>query len=287
MSSGRLHDAGLAGRWYPADAADLARQVDRLLQGSAIAGTVALIVPHAGYAYSGRAAGRAYATVRGVDLDRVVLLAPSHYSEFDGARTLEVRNWHGFATPLGAVTIDAAAVDELLRCAAVDADDEPFAREHSLEIQLPFLRRVLPGVAVVPLLIGRVHGGDRERLAGVLASLQGSRTLFVVSSDFTHYGARFHYLPFPPQSADAVRRGLQQLDGGAIDAICAGDAARFAAYASASGATICGRRPIELFLALEIPRGPGELLTYSTSLDVTGDYWHCVSYAAIRFAATP
>jgi AmmeMemoRadiSam system protein B len=279
----RLHDAGLAGRWYPRQPSELAAEVDRLVEGPAVSGTTALIVPHAGYAYSGRAAGRAYAAVRGAPIERVVVLAPSHYADFRGACTLSPGAYDGFATPLGAVAVDARALRELLQHAAVAAGDAPFAAEHSVEIQLPFLQRVLPGVAVVPLLIGSLDEDVRDAVAGALAAILDRRTLLVISSDFTHYGRRFRYLPFPADDLGRVRRGLQQLDGGAIEAICAGDRQRFTAYVAATGATICGRRPIELFLTLPVARQPGELLLYYTSLDVTGDFEHSVSYAAIRF----
>lgn len=279
------HDAGLAGRWYPSSASELQHEVDDLLDAASpgLASTEVvsgLIVPHAGYMYSGRAAGQAYAAVRQAAYDRVVVLGPSHYAAFHGAAVL---NGAGFHTPLGKVGIDQAAVEQLGWSPLVHDDPTPFAVEHSIEIQLPFLQRALPQARVVPVLIGRLARAELNLLAALLRQLDGPQTLFVISSDFTHYGHRFDYLPFPASDAATVRAALRQLDLGAVAAICSGDVARFETYVATTQATICGRMPISLFLALDAGASEAEMLAYYTSLDVTGDYEHCVSYASLRF----
>ncbi len=275
----------LAGSWYPADPQRLRQQVEQLLSDSA-ATTVGpllqgLIVPHAGYVYSGRAAAAGYARLRDREYGRVVILAPSHFNPFRGMAVLEA---DAFETPLGLVAIDRTGVGVLRAGHLCQSSAAAFEEEHSLEIQLPFLQQVLPGCSVVPVLIGQLSATEYAVAAATLRPLMDATTLFVVSSDFVHYGWRFQYLPFPAAGEEQVRRNLRDLDMGAISRVCAGDADAFQAYVAESGATICGAAPITLFLTMHQRRSAGELLIYYTSLDVTGDFEHCVSYASIAFA---
>jgi AmmeMemoRadiSam system protein B len=279
----RIKRSTLAGTWYASGAARLCQQVDDLLREAAPLATVAgplagLVVPHAGYAYSGRAAAAGYACLKGRPYQRAVILAPSHSGAFHGAALLED---DGFETPLGQVAVDRAGMALLVDQPLFRANAEPFREEHSLEIQLPFLQRVLPEVRVVPVLLGSLGQDDYAVAARALSQLINAETVFIVSSDFVHYGWRFNYLPFPAEEPARVRAGLRELDMGAIARVCAGDAAGFRAYVEDTGATICGRVPIGVFLTLHAR--PGQLLTYYTSLDVTQDYEHCVSYASIAF----
>ncbi len=283
----RIHDAHLAGRWYTADPATLRREIDAFLDRATLPTGVhpaACVVPHAGYMYSGRAAAHAYALVSRLSIARVVLLAPSHYAYFRGAVTL---GWDAFRTPFGLVPIDRAAVRQCLELSWVREDPAPFGPEHALEIQLPFLQVVQPDVAVVPLLVGEVSLDQAHAWGSELAAMWDAETLLLVSSDLTHYGERFQYLPFPPRNAEFVRAQLKALDSEAIARICVGDPSGFYEFVEATGATICGRNPILLFLGAHAQRTPGVLLSYYTSLDVTGDYGHVVSYAAIAFPTPP
>ena len=283
----RVKQGHLAGTWYAGTAALLRRQVDELLaqagepwHGGPLAG---IVVPHAGYQYSGATAARAYRSVAGGGYRRIVLLAPSHYLRYRGAAVLDV---DAFLTPLGEVMVDRAALDTLAADPLVAADHRPFEQEHSLEIQLPLLQRVLPDTAVVPLLLSDLSVEEAQRFAGLLRRLAGPQSLFVVSSDFTHYGERFDYLPFPPTGPDSVRAHLRELDMGAIERVLAGDLLGFRRYVAETGATICGQMPIAAFLAWAADGAalPGTLLGYTTSLDLTGDFEHSVSYAALAFA---
>jgi len=282
-ATGNSKRSELAGTWYARDESSLRRQIDDLL---CSAGTepspplTGLIVPHAGYVYSGRAAAAGYAGLQSAQYRRAVILAPSHVAAFRGVALLAVES---FVTPLGIVRVDRHGVETLGQTPVFHYDAHPFYGEHALEIQLPFLQRVLPEALVVPALVGSLGAHDLAVAAAGLQQLIDDSTLFIVSSDFTHYGWRFGYLPFPADGAQAVRAGLRNLDMGAIDRVCVGDAAAFGRYVSETGATICGHVPIELFLTMHAQRSGGKLLTYYTSLDVTGDYEHCVSYASIAF----
>ncbi|MFQ5665080.1 MAG: AmmeMemoRadiSam system protein B [Candidatus Binatia bacterium] len=281
----RTKPSHLAGTWYPGDPQRLRREVDGLLGAAQQTGTqsgplAGVIVPHAGYEYSGRAAAAGYAALQAGSYQRAVILAPSHFAAFRGVALLDV---DFLETPLGVVTVDRDGLASLAGQPLFHTDPQPYREEHSLEIQLPFLQRALPGLAVVPALVGSLAGDDHATVARALRQLIDERTTFIISSDFVHYGWRFGYMPFPAEGAAQVRTGLRELDMGAIARICAADAAGFQHYVAKTGATICGRVPIAVFLTLHARRTPGQLLAYYTSLDVTGDYQHCVSYASIAF----
>ena len=188
-----------------------------------------------------------------------------------------------YRTPLGDVPVDRAAVATLLESTDLRADDRVFEPEHALESEIPFLQRLLgESIAVVPILLGgRATREEAARVAAAVAPLLEPETRLVVSSDFTHYGPRFGYVPFE----DDVSSRLRELDFGATRAIDAGDAAAFARYVDATGATICGRRAIDALLRLPCAAAGGSLLAYDTSGRMTGEWDHSVSYAAIAFPA--
>ncbi len=176
----------VAGAFYPADPRRLAADVRSFLAAAStpeLGFTVrGLIVPHAGYVYSGPVAATGYRLVEGRDdLRRVVMLGPSHFVWFEG---LALPDADRLSTPLGELTVDRAAVALLEESPLVVESAVAHAREHSLEVQLPFLQVVLPDAAVVPILTGDVDPAD---VARVVAPLVDDGTLLVVSSDLSHY----------------------------------------------------------------------------------------------------
>jgi AmmeMemoRadiSam system protein B len=242
---------------------------------------LALIAPHAGFVYSGAVAACGFRGLRDTRVDRVILAGPSHYAAFRGA---VVPSAGAYRTPLGEVPIDTEAIAQL-ESAWVKLDDEPFRPEHSLEAEIPFLQRVLrPGWRLLPVLLGAgTSGPGAESVAQALRPLVGSETLLVVSSDFTHFGPRFGYVPF---DTDVPTR-IEKLDMGAIDRILAHDPQGFEDYVQRTGATICGRDAIGVLLRL-LPRGlSGDLAGYDTSGRMTGDWDHSVSYASLVFRQRP
>jgi len=187
MSS--VRPAAVAGMFYPADSRTLAAEVDDLLGGveqpaPRLAYPKALIVPHAGYVYSGGVAAHAYdelAAARG-SVHRVVLLGPTHRV---AVRGLAVPSVDAFATPLGAVRIDRAALQAVRDLPQVVASDAAHAREHSLEVQLPFLQKMLGDFALVPFAVG---AASVQEVAAVIERLWGAaETLIVISTDMSHY----------------------------------------------------------------------------------------------------
>ena len=280
----RIKEPHLAGRWYPAAPDALAAALrDMLAAGAPRPGTVAILVPHATYEYSGATAARGFAAA-GTGWRRALVLGPSHFAALRGAAVLPMT---AYRTPLGLVPIDQEGLAVLTRCPLIRANPAVFLREHALEIQLPWLQALAPEAALVPVLVGRLEAGDGETLAAALRSWLAPDTLVVVSSDLVHYGRRFDYLPVPPTDRAAVAAAVTELDAGALERIVAGDADGFARYVESTGATICGRHPIEVLLRA-LPRGSrGEVLAHTTSLDVTDEHEHVIGYAAAAFTAGP
>jgi AmmeMemoRadiSam system protein B len=260
--------AAVAGQFYAGDAGVLAREVQTLLASAAqpksSAGTPkALIVPHAGYSYSGPVAATAYAQLRPLRgiIQRVVLLGPVHRV---AVRGLALPGVESFETPLGQVPIDREAVSRLLirPMRQITTSAAAHALEHSLEVQLPFLQQVLGDFKIVPLAVG---DATPEEVAEVIEALWGGpETLIVVSSDLSHY--------LPYQTA-------QQIDQQTCAAI-----ARLQTLTSHEQA--CGATPVNgLLLAARHHHLRPQLLDLRNSGDTAGDRERVVGYAAFTFSA--
>jgi AmmeMemoRadiSam system protein B len=183
----RVRPAAVAGRFYPGDPRELADLVNSFLaQAPRPTGPApkALIVPHAGYIYSGPIAASAYAQLVPArdQVKRVVLLGPSHYVQLDG---LAASSADAFATPLGTIRVDLESVSRVRSLPQVAERDDAHSPEHSLEVQLPFLQTVLGNFSLVPLTVGEATA---EEVRQVLDELWGGpETRFVISSDLSHY----------------------------------------------------------------------------------------------------
>jgi hypothetical protein len=255
-----IRPPAVAGAFYPADRKRLEAEVRRHL---AAAEQVelgfplrALIVPHAGYVYSGPVAGTAYRLLEGDGhWRRVVLVGPSHYVWFPGLALPAV---DALGTPLGEVHVDQGGVDAALEMWGVSESPEAHAREHSLEVQLPFLQIVLPGVPVVPFVCGDVGPAD---VADAVDPLLDEETLLVVSSDLSHY-----------YDVETARR----LDAATIDAI------ERLQPDELGRESACGRIGIQAALYLARRRGYGvQTLDVRNSADTAGPPDRVVGYAAI------
>ncbi len=286
----KVRRSALAGSWYPGNAEKLAGEVDGFLEKvdtkERLGGLVALVSPHAGYRYSGQAAAYGYRQAAGRGFKRVVILAPSHHVSFRGA-SIPAADF--YETPLGLVPVDREAREKLLSYPLFSTRPDAHLREHSLEIQLPFLQRALGDFLLVPVVFSNLAEEDYAAVAEALRPLidrKDVKTLLVASSDFTHYGRRFGYYPFKATSDDELREKLKALDMGAVEPMLALDGPGFRSYQRKTGATICGRVPIAVLLEILTPRKSelkATLLKYYTSLDVTGDASSTVSYVSAAF----
>jgi AmmeMemoRadiSam system protein B len=259
----RVRPPAVAGSFYPDDPVLLAGTVDGYLADAprrAGATPRALVAPHAGYVYSGPVAGSAFGTLRGAAgrFRRVLLLGPSHYVAIAG---LALPAAEAFETPLGRVALDPSARSALADLPQVRVADAPHAREHSLEVELPFLQRLLGEFLLVPLAAG---DATDEEVAQVLERLADDTTLVVVSTDLSHY------LPY-----EAARRA----DRRTSDAI---EALRPEAIGDLDA---CGRVPLRGLLRWARARGLAcERLDLRNSGDTAGPPERVVGYGAYAFA---
>ena len=289
--SKEIHPTQVAGQFYPARTAELAglladirARAEKALEKVAPNQTVprALILPHAGYVYSGFITMATLLSIpKMANYKRVIIIAPSHRAGFEG---IALGDFAAMTTPLGDVAVDGGAISALAESCGGDAciDERPFLLEHALEVQLPFVIEMWQNASVVPIIAGRIDAACARRLAASFAALMTPDTLVIISSDFTHYGRSFNYIPFQ----DNVQENLRKLDFGAAKAILSGDIAQFDDYLAKTRATICGESPIRLLMAIFEHLGvppDGRLLAYSNSGEVTGDFSHAVSYCGMMF----
>ena len=267
-----------AGSWYSDDPARLQGQIRNWCDAAEKkepSGPIAVIVPHAGYEYSGPTAACAYATLADKKYDRVIVLGPSHRVYLPNEICLPEAD--GFRTPLGTVPTDRTALRDLAKLPFVRVSDRVHAAEHSVQLQFPFLQtRLSGGFQVVPVITGQLDDETVRKTARALSGYLTPSTLVVISSDFTHYGRDFDYVPFK----DHIAENLRKLDLGAFELIRPGNAVDFAAYIRRTGATICGEGPIRILLEMLPPDARTVLLRYANSADGNGEYSHCVSYVA-------
>lgn len=282
---GAVRPAAVAGAFYERLPFALDAQVEKLLLSvdrPAVTGTlVAAVVPHAGYVFSGRCAAGAYTLIASGAFDRVVILAPSHHAAFNGV-SLPGPELTAYATPLGDVPIDRAFCDQLRGKDGFVSVPGADVQEHAVEVHLPFLQKTARTFKLVPLICGRVDPQRIEAVAVALAGGLGSRTLLLASSDFTHYGPNYGFVPFSAGVPERLHGWLHTAAG----RIAALDGQGFLQHCRETHDTICGEVPIRILLAA-LRRGgqpvSGRVLSTATSGEVTGDYANSVSYATIGF----
>lgn len=258
-----VRPAAIAGMFYPGDARVLARDIDALLAAAqpAADATVpkAIIAPHAGYIYSGPIAASIYALIAPARtrVNHVVLLGPTHRVAVEG---MALPGVDAFATPLGQVAINAAAVQKLRTLPFVGTSAEAHRLEHSLEVHLPFLQKVLDHFTLTPLAVGRASA---EQVAQAIDLVWGGdETLIVVSSDLSHF------LPY---------REAQATDGATAQAI-------LALHTNINHDQACGATPVTGLNLIAQQRGlTSRLVDLRNSGDTAGDRSRVVGYGSFAY----
>jgi AmmeMemoRadiSam system protein B/AmmeMemoRadiSam system protein A len=269
--------AKVAGRFYPAERAELLKLVSELIDRQpepAISQKPRiLILPHAGYPYSGPVAGNGYRHLKGHAYDGVVVVGFTHRIQFDGA---SVDTREGYQTPLGTLPVHREAVALLQQFPGVRSIEEAHETdEHSLEVQLPFLQVALERVRFVPILMGSADQADATRLAEALAALARSGDyLFIFTTDLSHYHPYEEAQAIDEETVNALLFETPQavhrlFDRGELEA--------------------CGRGPVvtSLLLAAKLGYPKRELLVYANSADTAGNPSSVVGYAAIGMFDQP
>jgi AmmeMemoRadiSam system protein B/AmmeMemoRadiSam system protein A len=251
----------VAGMFYPSDPHELRRMVEVYIGNAGktrIDGRIiALISPHAGYQYSGQVAAYAYTLVEGIDFDDVIVIAPSHRVDFFGA---SIYDGEGYETPLGIVPIDRELSRRIYQQSTIiDFIPQAHAREHSIEVQLPFLQRVLKRFNFVPMVMGPTWNFDicRQLSEAVILSIGGKRVLIIASSDLTH---SYNYRQVVAQD-EILASHIDQFD---IDGL--------AEDLREGRCQACGGGPIlvAMMVAQHLGANRGKVLKLTNSGDVTG-----------------
>ncbi|HTQ56959.1 MAG TPA: AmmeMemoRadiSam system protein B [Bryobacteraceae bacterium] len=265
----------VAGSFYPADPGELARMIDGFLSkadGVPIPGLVAVVSPHAGYIYSGQVAAYTYAQLKGRRIERVVLIAPSHYDAFPFSA---VYDGAAYLTPLGRVPVDRAFAAQLAKSSRliqlssrghVNSGERG---EHSVEVQLPFLQRVLGPFQLVPVVMGDQSYQVCRALGLALAKMiRGPETLILASSDLSHY-----------HTYDEAAR----MDHKTLQAITEWDYLSMSRNFDLRTWEACGGGPIiaAMIAAERLGANQARVLQYANTGDVTGDKSRVVGYGSV------
>lgn len=272
-----IRPAAVAGTWYPGTAGALTRDVDAYLQHAPpwTGGPItAVIAPHAGLMFSGPVGAHAYRAAASQSYDVVVLAGPSHFVAFEG---VSIFTDGAYATPLGDAIVDEELAGALMASPVVRAVPAAHQREHSLEMQLPFVRRLFPEVKIVPLIMGYQTRETVIALADALAAAcRGRRVLLVGSTDLSHY--------FDAETAE-------RLDGRVRSLVAAFDADGlldlFEEYPERERGryVACGGGPAIAVMkaARDLGATDARVLKYAHSGDISGDYSGVVGYLAAAF----
>ena len=277
-----IRNPAVAGSFYPADAKELAQLVDGLISKTDVSvpkgQLTALIVPHAGYPYSGSVAAQGYALLKGQKFHRVVVIAPSHYEGFSFS---SVYDGDAYATPLGRVPIDKefarslASTGKRIQLSSRGHTPAKDGAEHAVEVELPFLTRTLSGFQLVAVVMGDQSYEASRALGIALAKLiHGSDTLIVVSSDLSHY--------HPYEQASAM-------DHNTLRTVADWDYLTLSKNFESRAWEACGGAPIvaALIAAERLGANQAVLLKYANSGDITGDRSRVVGYSAVALLKDP
>jgi MEMO1 family protein len=259
----------VAGSFYPDREEALLSEIEALVPSvleSEKHEAIGAIVPHAGYLYSGRVAGDVYGRIKG--RDTFIIIGPNHTGM--GERfSLSMDDW---ATPIGEIRTDVDLAEEIIEKAPFVKDDPAsHVAEHSIEVQLPFIKKLFPGALIVPLCVSSCDISELkaagEAIADAVRAL-GKKVTILASSDMTHYEPRI---------------SASKKDKRAIDAVLAMDATRLVETVNKEQISMCGWGPsaIMIFAARELGAGSGELVIYSDSGYITGNESEVVGYAGI------
>lgn len=270
LSHRNIRPCAVCGKFYPGNSSDLAHLVAALLDrvGSSAPGrrVQGIVVPHAGYLYSGLTAAHAFSLLRQAEYDAVVIVSPSHREFFRGIALFE---GEGYATPLGVLRVAVEWRDRLLElCPGASLSRQGHGAEHAIEVQLPFLQHVMTDPAIIPVVMGDQSRALCMNLGRALSSLMTrARILLVASTDLSHY----HSLAAAHTLDDIMINDVRQCDSVALmDHL-------------ESGATeACGGGPTVAVLSALRSHGVAsvDILHHTTSADASGDTGNVVGYLA-------
>ncbi len=311
-----IHTAHLTAGWYPHSPSELQDAIGKYDQFATknlsipfSANSIkALIVPHAGYRYSGLCAASAYASLlkngkKNTDITSVMIIAPSHYLPVNG---IALPKFTHYKTPLGTIPLDTQAIEQMSKNRLFSIFDDAFTQEHSIEVQLPFLQEHIASFKIIPVIIGSMATVNMTIMAEELKNHVGPHTLVVATTDLIHYGQSYKNTPFK----EAVFDMINYFNRTALEQIANQSATGFLNVVKENGLNLCGKHAIALLLKMSELGAFGQvspsLSCYYSSPQIIGKdtsenisikdlFAPCsdeqssesVSYAAFVFSTTP
>ncbi|CAD8066934.1 unnamed protein product [Paramecium sonneborni] len=286
-ATSKIREASHAGSWYIGDGKQLDAQLNEFLskaKSEVIPNIKAIIGPHAGFSYSGPTAAFAYQHSLQKEKMRVFLLGPCHHTYIKGIGLSELEMYE---TPFGNIELDQPTIKQIsqeLKKNFVFTNKDIEEQEHSLEMHLPFIYKAFPKCKLIPIMVGATSEEQDAQVASVLVKyFLDPNTIFVISSDFCHWGKRFQYTPYNKEHGE-IHQSIANLDAQAIKLIESHNLKGFYEYLEKTENTICGRHPICVLLNI-INQSKLQLKTqlakYNQSSQVTKQNDSSVSYAAL------
>lgn len=276
----KVYQSSIAGQWYDANPEKLKQQITEMFNKAdvdPIENVIGLILPHAGYMYSGLTACKGIKTTGKWTYSRIIILGTSHRAPLENLISLPSVDC--YETPLGEIPLDTKTIQELKKYPYFK--EVPLAQqgEHSVEIELPLLQYFKKEFKLIPLICGRLDIETTEKVARILKNYIDEKTLVIASSDFTHYGPNYNYIPFN----ENIPENLKKLDMGAYQYIEKQDVKGFYNYIEKIGITICGPYGIGVLMYLLPENTQTKLIEYKQSGEIVNDYRNSVSYFSIAF----
>jgi len=268
-------------RFYPGDPEKLKTQIEGFLSNIKNSNAKIAIVPHAGYIYGGKCMGDTYSELYG-NCETIILLGPNHANK----EPIVNISFQSFLTPLGKTSIDLDLATNILSQSKVfglkvEENERAHEKEHSLEIQLPFIQTLFPDTKIVPIIIGHLSFEEAIKLSRIIYYASRNKNVkIIVSSDFSHYGEIYNFTPFK----ENIKENLHNLDLEAIKLIINSESKSFYDYAT-TNTTICSVAGIviamELAKLFSCPKI--EKTAFLSSADFSKDYSTSVNYCGIIF----
>ena len=276
-----IREPAVAGAFYPMSSSELRNTISKYPSNLEERRVVAAVVPHAGYQYSGKTAAKVYASIVPA-FNTVIIIGPNHHGT--GGISTDTGSWR---TPLGIVPIDEEFVKQLTEDGLVTIDSRAHVHEHSIEVQLPLLQHRFGDFRFVPITVNSsfFDKENMKKLGNKIADVANRlerQALIIASSDFTHYGSNYGYVPFKANVSQTIKKIKD------IDMEIAGYATRLMPEklmeeCRERGLTICGYGPIAaaVWAASKLGAKGGEVIDYSTSFEASKDAASIVGYCGI------
>ena len=264
-----------AGTFYPSTKEELEHELSKLfdVETEYYPNAKGIIVPHAGYLYSGKVAAKVYKAISKINKKRFVILGVDHYNY--GVIATSLQEW---VTPLGRAEIDVDFVNKITKEQAIVVDEAAMEKEHSIEVQLPFLQYIFNNFKFVPIQLPFIDYTNIKYIADILTDRD---TFYIASSDFTHYGPDFRFVP--EESLYNPPKYVEKLDKKIVEIIKEFDSERFFNYIVKNDLTVCGFVAITLLLEIikKLNAKKIEEIAYDNSFSVSRDSLHIVGYCGL------